>query len=76
MSLKRAYLTSSVTASLNAKVHLGPFIPEPDALIGHRLWLLHRRQSVAQGVRVLPLPRAWHSLASDTYSAPPLNRTV
>jgi hypothetical protein len=56
MSLQRASLTSSGTASLNAKVHLGPFIPEPCALIGHLLWLLHRRRSVAQGVRVLPSP--------------------
>jgi hypothetical protein len=70
MRRQRADLTASVTASVNAKGHRGPFLPAPGALIGHLLWLLQRRRSVAQAVRVLPLPRAWHSLASAKYSAP------
>ena len=46
-----------------------PFIPEPWRLMGHPLWLLHTRRLLAQDLRVLPLPCAWHSLASQRPSA-------
>jgi hypothetical protein len=51
-------LSSSGTAFVNAQGHLGPWIPEPDALSGPPLWLWQMRRSGAPGMRVLPLPRA------------------
>jgi hypothetical protein len=44
ISLHCACCQSYVTASLHAKGRIGPFIPEPCALIGHPLGLLNKRR--------------------------------
>jgi hypothetical protein len=58
-NLHEALDTAFSTASLNAKTPLGHDARNLAPLIGHPLSLLFATVRVANGLRVLLLPRAW-----------------
>jgi len=62
MTLKEALRRALCPASVNAKTPIGHHTLSPLPLIGHPLSLLFVAALVANGLRVLLLPRAWLSL--------------